>query len=122
MRHIVLKACALTAVAASFAALAADPPAPASAPPGSAVKDCTGLVGKAKKECEKVAVQMDQAAQGKPTPLSGNPPDAGANALHHSSPIMQTPEEKAAAKAAAKGQDPQKAVEKLREKQAQQPN
>jgi len=119
MRNTILKFCAAAAVTASFAAFAADPPTPGSAPPGSAVKDCNGLAPDAKKECQKVAAQMDQTALGKPSPPSGNPPDAGANALHHSSPIMQTPEERAAAKATAKGQDPKKAIEKLHAKEGQ---
>ena len=121
MQKTVLSLCAIAVVAGAGAAFAADPPPAVTAPPGSAVKDCTGPATAARKECEKIAKQMDQVAQGKaPPPPPGTDPNAPeSERLHHSSPIMQTPEQKAAANAVAKGQDPKKAVDKLRAKERQ---
>jgi len=114
MTKTVLKLYAAAAVAGMGAVFAADPPpSAAAAPTGAAIKDCTGLAPAARKECQKVATQMDQASQGKPTPPRA---DTAPGAMHHSSPVMQTPEEKAASKAVAKGQDPKKAIEKLHAK------
>ena len=114
MTKTVLKLYAAAAVAGMGAAFAADPPpSPASAPTGAAIRDCTGLAPAARKECQKVATQMDQASQGKIAPRTETPPGG----MHHSSPVMQTPEEKAASKAVAKGQDPKKAIDKLHAKE-----
>jgi len=111
---------AIAAIAAAGAAFAADPPAPSTtAPPGSAIKDCKNLSAAALKECEKVATEMDRSAQGKtPVPLKGTVPSTAAvpNGMHHSAATTQTPEEKAASKAVAKGQDPKKAVNAVRAK------
>jgi hypothetical protein len=98
-------------------AVAADPTSP---PVASAIKDCKGLAADARKECEKVATQMDQSAQGKAMPPPSNPPNTpDADKLHHSSPIMQTPEERVAAEAVAKGKDPKQAIDKLHAKEGQ---
>lgn len=122
MKTIQLSFC--VAVMFAGAAFAADPPPAATAPPGSVVKDCTGPANATRKECEKVAKQMDQVAQGKapPPPPGTDPNSADSERMHHSSPIMQTPEEKAASNAVAKGKDPKKAVEKLHAKEGQPAN
>ena len=114
---------------------AADPRAPdrtAPARPTSVTADCRSLEGSALKECLKVAKQMDQSARtGKAPPSETRPAPLGKTASQrdakralgevHSSPIMQTPEEKAEADATRAGKDPRKAVEAAREKTAPNP-
>jgi hypothetical protein len=68
-------------------------------------KDCSGLNAQARTECLKVAKQMEKEAA-KPGDPANTAPDSNgpsADSIHHSSPVMQTPQEK---KAAAKTAPP----------------
>jgi hypothetical protein len=92
------------------AGFAADPPAKVEPP--AKFKECKGVTGDARKECDKVAAKM-QASKAK-DPAEGeqiNRPD-----VQHSSPIMTDDKEKAEDTARSKGKDPRKAVEKVEQK------
>ena len=68
-------------------------------------KDCKGLKEQARAECLKVARQMEKEAA-KPGDPANTAPDSNGptpDFVHHSSPVMQTPQEK---KAAAKTAPP----------------
>ena len=71
----------------------------AQTPPPTVSKDCKGLSAQAKTECLKVAKQTEQESSKPHDPASTDPaPNGpGAETVHHSSPVMQTPEEKKAA-------------------------
>jgi hypothetical protein len=71
----------------------------AQTPPPTVSKDCKGLSARARTECLKVAGQMEKEAAKPHDPASTDPAPSGpgAQTVHHSSPIMQTPEEKKAA-------------------------
>jgi hypothetical protein len=73
-------------------------------PEASAKKACTTASGATKAECEKVAKQIDaQRADPQSHPTATSDADrAPSQEIHHSSPIMETPEEKAAAAKKAK--------------------
>jgi hypothetical protein len=68
-------------------------------PEASAKKACTTATGATKAECEKVAKQIDaQRADPQSHPTATSDADrAPSQEIHHSSPIMETTEEKAAA-------------------------
>jgi hypothetical protein len=83
---------------------------PAAAPAPTVSKDCKGLKPQAQQECLKVAKKMEHDAAA-PHDANTTPEPSGpsADTVHHSSPVMQTPEEKkAASKATRAGHDTSK--------------
>lgn len=62
-------------------------------------KDCKGLRAQARTECLKVAKQMEKEAAQPGDPANTAPDSNGPTPdfVHHSSPVMQTPQEKKAA-------------------------
>jgi hypothetical protein len=59
-------------------------------------KDCKDLKEQARAECLKVARQMEKEAAKPGDPANTAPTSNGpsADSIHHSSPVMQTPQEK----------------------------
>ena len=62
----------------------------------SVSKDCKGLQAQARAECLKVAKQMEKEAAQPHDPATTTPDANGpsADSVHHSSPVMATPDEK----------------------------
>ena len=81
---------------------------PAAAPAPTVSKDCKGLKPQAQQECLKVAKKMehDAAAPHDPATTAAQSSGPSADTVHHSSPVMQTQEEKnAAARSTKAGHD-----------------
>lgn len=87
-------------VACSYRVAAQQPSSPP-APGTSVSQSCTDLKPRAKQECLKVARQMDSDAAAPETTSASSSVDT----VHHSSSVMETPEER---KAAAKSVKPSK--------------
>lgn len=108
--------CLMAAVAGmtmSSVALAADTPAVPERPATTVTNSCDTSTGQTKVECEKVARQIAADPAGKNLRRGA---DDGVDKMTHSSPVMQTEEERAIEDARKKGKDPKKALEKVKEK------
>jgi hypothetical protein len=73
-------------------------------------KTCEGLAASALRECLNRSHNVDKSA----TTEVRSPPSTAPNYVQHSSPVMITEEEKVVSKARDNGEDPKKALEKLR--------
>jgi hypothetical protein len=78
------------------------PPPPAVPKPVSAKRACSDEKGATKKECEKVAAQIDAQTANPEAHPATDEARSSADYVHHSSPAMRTPAEIAQDKAKAK--------------------
>jgi hypothetical protein len=90
----------------------------APAPKGRLEANCNDLKAQSKSECLKVATQMEQSAANGDATANSSELKTDPGYVNHSSPIMETKEEKAVRDAVKKGQDPSAAVAKVREQDA----
>lgn len=123
MRYAITRLTALSGLLCLSLAAHSQQTSPAPSSETSVKKDCAALKGRSKAECEKVAVKMDQSAAAGSMPVDNpkavdSPKESDPQFVHHSSPAMVTKEEKVVADAAKKGQDPAKALEKVKAKDA----